>query len=61
MKYTQEQGIRARRQEKRFLTKKHTVSEVFKEIKLRKTFPVDVNVEGNYLVIESKINYDALL
>jgi len=31
------------------------------QIKLRKTFPVDVNVEGNYLVIESKINYDAPL
>ena len=61
MKYTQEQGIRARRQEKRFLTKKHTISEVFKEIKLKKHFPIKVDIEGRFYVIESKINYDSQL
>lgn len=37
------------------------VSDIFKEIKLKKNFPIKVAIEGGFYVIESKLNYDALL
>ena len=56
MKYTQEQRFKVIRQKKDL-----HVSDVFKEIKLKKKFPIKVDIEGGFYVIESKLNYDALL
>ena len=51
MKYTQEQRFKVVRQKKNL-----HVSDVFKEIKLKKHFPIKVDIEGCFYVIESKLN-----
>jgi hypothetical protein len=56
MKYTQEQRFKVIRQKKDL-----HFSDVLKEIKLKKNFPIKVDIEGCFYVIESKLNYDALL
>jgi hypothetical protein len=34
---------------------------LLKEIKLRKSYPIELNVEYGFYVIHSKLNYDTLL
>lgn len=56
MKYTEEQRFKVVRQKKNL-----HFSDVFKEIKLKKHFPIKVDIEGAFYVIESKMNYDTTL
>lgn len=51
MKYTEEQRFKVIRRKKNI-----HVSQVLKDAKLKESFPIEVDIEGDFYIIESKIN-----
>jgi hypothetical protein len=53
MKYTSEQRYRAIQREKSLHHQK-----VKKEKRIKQSYPIEVEIKGNYYIIESKMNYE---
>lgn len=51
MKYNEQQKFKVKQQKKSI--QRH---DVFKEIKIKKSFPITVEIKNGYYIIESKMN-----